>query len=1104
MEVQLLGPCRIIWNGKPWLLRRRQVRALLYRLAVQPTPVARASLAFLFWPDEADAVALRRLTRLISSLRAALPEPRCLLVTEETLALDPNLVRSDAWQFLRDAGADDMTVQAEAAALYRGPLMTGFELPEAPEFATWQAECARAFETRHLALLEHLANRHAASGDLAAAIRYAQQYLNIDELAEPMHRCLIGLYVGTGDRAAALRQLDRCTLVLERELGVSPLPETRAAISTLRAPQSRPTVPVLPSLELPLVGREHVLARLERAYDRFAGEGGRRGGLIVISGEPGSGKSRLLREFLARRQQPLLVSAFHADEGILPYAGLIRALRGTLPERELWEAVPAHWRSELLPLLPELRTIFSDLAPPVATRSPVSTQHLCTALTETLCTFAGRGITLLCLDDLHLADAATFGWLRSLATTWGDRPLVVVAVVTQATQEVERLCSLLRRADRIVGLTLGNLTLEAVRQLLRHLPQAPAPNLIERIYTATDGNPFFVLETVRDLQERRQLATPPADLPLPATVREAILSRVNRVSPVARQLLEAAVILAPNLDDTLLRHTAARTSVETVDALEELVAHDLLRASAHEASATRLTLPHALLRRTVLDTLSPWRRKLLHHRAAEVLARIRREQPAVLAHHLVAAEQWDAAIVVFEQAAEHASAMYASAVALIHVEAAFALLAQAAEPETTRLRLLRRRLALRRTLVQISEWRADTEELLRAAAFARDDEARLAALEAQISLCVLQSDFALIEPTAAEALVLAERMGDRLAAGRIHHTLGWHLADALGRSREGLRHLETARDLAQEAGDVRVLYQTLCNLAFAQRAEGCCTAARTSAERALALAGYRPDSAPHPAFADALRELGEANAYLGHWEEARRRLQPLLNLYHTLDDAWAYGTVLYNYGLYSSNMGQHHDAIAALRRLVSLSEEVGLPPDSDYGIWHRAGLARVLIAAGEHAEAGTLLHSLNTSSLAPGRPYLAWAKAIAEYHLATGEVPAALSLLMLAVDWWRPHTSPHDADLLLLMAQVAVSAGQRPLAELAAAEAATSVLATDMRRYHLRLYAVRFQISGDPADLAAARAELTRQAALFGDAELRAAFLERVGLHRQITAPQAL
>jgi tetratricopeptide (TPR) repeat protein len=651
---------------------------------------------------------------------------------------------------------------------------------------------------------------------------------------------------------------------------------------------------------------------------------------------------------------------------------------------------------------------------------------------------------------------------------------------------------------------VGNLSLASASQLLAHLAQPPTMDLVARIHAATDGNPFFILETVRELQERRQMAAPPDELPLPTTVREAVLSRVSRISPVARQLLEAAAILDPSLDDALLQHTAARTAAETVDALDELAAHQLLRATARGSPSAAPVFPHALLRLAVLDTLSPWRRKLLHRRAAAALARVRPEQSATLARHLAAAEEWESAIAAYEQAADQACAIYAFTVALAHVEAAYAMLPRVPQPDAVRLRILRRRLALRRTLVQLAEWRADTEDLLQAAAAARDDAARLDALEALMSLYVLLSDFALIEPTAAEALALAARAGDRVAAARIHHTLGWHLADALGRSREGLLHLEAARDLAQEAGDVTVLYQSLCNLAFAQRAEGRCATARASSERALALTGYRPGGPPHPASADALRELGEANAYLGRWEEARSQLRPLLQLYRTLNDPWAYGTVLYNYGLYSSNMGQHEEAIDALRQLVALSESVGLPPDSDYGIWHRSGLVRVLVAAGEHDAAGALLSSLHVGKLALGRPYLAWAKAGAEHRLATGEAPAALAVLLPAVAWWREHASPHDADLLLILAQVALAAGDRPLAALAVTEASQHLEATDMRRYHLRLFAVRYQVSGNLADLAAARAELARQAELFTDAGLRGAFLKRVALHRQIVASQPL
>jgi tetratricopeptide (TPR) repeat protein len=309
----------------------------------------------------------------------------------------------------------------------------------------------------------------------------------------------------------------------------------------------------------------------------------------------------------------------------------------------------------------------------------------------------------------------------------------------------------------------------------------------------------------------------------------------------------------------------------------------------------------------------------------------------------------------------------------------------------------------------------------------------------------------------------------------MRQTLGWHLADALGRSAEGLAHLEEACRLAEDCRRHDVLYQALCNLAFAQRAEGQCEAARSQRAAGLGADPYQPGAPPQPAFADALRELGEANAYLGRWEEALRLLRPLLDLYQTLDDPWNYGAVLHNYGLYCASVGQHAEAMAAMRRLVALSEAVGLPADSDYGIWHRAGLARALLAAGETEEAGELLTGLDASKLTPGRPYLAWVRAAAEYRLAVGDAAGALAIVQPAVDWWRRSASLHDVDVLLLGAEAALAADEQGLAGELATEAAARLEQSDMRRYHTRLYKVQHAVTGDPAALEAMQREMERQ-----------------------------
>ncbi len=1085
MNITLFGVCRLEHNSQPLALPRRQSRALLYRLAARLEAVPRAHLAFLFWPDEPEAAARRHLTRLLSGLRAALPRPDLLILTEESVALNPALCQCDSALFLRLV--QQPASLAEAVALYAAPFMADFALPNAPEYEAWQQETARQLQQHYLRTVATLVAQETAVASYPSAIRYAQQYLATDELDETMHRRLIALYTAVGNRAAALRQYEQCALVLERELGVNPLPETHAALQAALQPPSPSTAPdlnVLPSLALPLIGRDDALAQMRAAAARFFA----RGGVILVTGESGMGKSRLLREYIVREQVGMVLSGSALANGrSLPYHPLIQALRPTLANAAQWASVPALWRSELLPLLPELRTLFADLPAPIHAAPALAQQRLYAALTQACRALVAGGRLTLCLDDLHWADEGTLGWLRFLAANWGETPLLVLATAVSLPPELAALRQTLARSGRLAEVALSGLSPTAVAQLLQQLPIPTDPELAARIHAVTGGNPFFVLEILRELQEKGQPGQPLAELPLPASVREAILARVALLSQVAQQLLQAAAVLTPHLDATLLQHTAARTEQEAADGLDELLAHGLLAMGNGQWA---IAFPHGLLQTAVYQSLNPWRRRLLHRRAGQALAQFQPQSAAALAHHFAAAEEWETAVAHYQQAAAQARDLYAYEVALAQLDCAFALLPYLRQTQTARLALLRQRLALRRVLVQLPEWQADAADLLNLAAAASDAEAQLEALEAQISLFVLQSDFARAEETAVGALALAVQTGNRLAEARIRQTLGWHLADALGRSREGLAQLQMACRLARKAGETAVLYQSLCNLAFAQRAEGQCAAARASAEEALALTAYQPGSPPHPAFADALRELGEANAYLGNWQEARQQLRPLLDLYQTLHDPWAYGALLYNYGLYSSNMGLHEEAIAALRQLVALSESVGLPADSDYGIWHRAGLARVLLAAGQVAEAGALLGSLQTGKLGLGRPYLAWAKATAELHLAQGDGKAALAVLRPAVAWWRQEASLHDADVLLLLAQALLAVGEREEAETAVDEATHYLQPTDIARYHVRLHTVRYRVTGEATALAAARAELDRQAARFRDPALRAAFVK--------------
>lgn len=266
LRVHLLGPPDVKWAGRSLVIPRRQTRALLYRLAIRLKPVPREQLCYVFWPDTPESTARRNLSRLLTHLRRALPMPEVLLPTNDHIGLDPERAWSDAATFERLCTIFEPERYAEplqqAVELYRRPFLDGFSLSGNPEFEEWATFERRTFERFYLKVLVDLIENRTGQGAYDDAITYAQRYLAFDELAEPIHRRLIELYVATGNRGAALRQYEQCTMILNRELGVSPLPETQAACRTalkdwsstdIALPVPKSALAIQPSLDMRLV-----------------------------------------------------------------------------------------------------------------------------------------------------------------------------------------------------------------------------------------------------------------------------------------------------------------------------------------------------------------------------------------------------------------------------------------------------------------------------------------------------------------------------------------------------------------------------------------------------------------------------------------------------------------------------------------------------------------------------------------------------------------------------------------------------------------------------------------------------------------------------------
>ncbi|MCL4869079.1 MAG: tetratricopeptide repeat protein [Anaerolineae bacterium] len=245
LTLLLMGPPQIERNGTPIRVDTRKAIALLAYLAVTRQIHSRDSLALMFWPDTAEARA--RLRRTLSVLNAALARS-WLDIERETISLEWSAgLWLDVEQFHRllavgrsHGHPPDVVCPAcipslsDAAALYRDEFMAGFSLRDSQAFDDWQLFQREHLRSEMTTVLEKLVRAYAGMGQFEQAAATARRWLTLEPLDESAHQSLMLVLVRSGQRAAALRQYEECTRLLEEQLAVSPAPELTLLYEQIR------------------------------------------------------------------------------------------------------------------------------------------------------------------------------------------------------------------------------------------------------------------------------------------------------------------------------------------------------------------------------------------------------------------------------------------------------------------------------------------------------------------------------------------------------------------------------------------------------------------------------------------------------------------------------------------------------------------------------------------------------------------------------------------------------------------------------------------------------------------------------------------------------
>jgi DNA-binding SARP family transcriptional activator len=894
-----LGGLTLLWDDRLLpLIHGPAARSLFaYLVTHRDRAHTRNLLIGVFWPDQPEASARRRLSRALWQIRRALKPHPVLLTKEDTVQLNPNL---PLW--LDVEAFETATDQATAAGLYRGDFMAGY-------YDDWLLLERERLREKFLGTLERLIAGLKTQADYAGALVHARRLAAEDPLREQAHREVMRLCHLLGRDNEALGQYQTCRQALADELGAEPALATTslaAEIATRAGASEPPHLPVAPRpaplalIErpdcIPLVGRQAERAELTRLLE-LASAG--RGGLVLVGGATGVGKTRLMQE-LARDAtwRGVRVVWGHSCElsAPPPYQPLVEVLH----DADLTH-LPGIWGRELGRLMPALGP-----PPPVLLEPEQEKGRMLEALARAFLALGQATPHLVILEDLQWMDPASFEALcvllprlptsrLLLVGTFRPEELAEQPLARQSLAALEATC--IPRRLELPPLT--EVETGALIQRVLTLAQ-PVPRFSQRLYAGTEGNPFFLTETLWTLVEEGLLyrdeeggwSTPwddatrdYAELPLPPSIAQSIEGRLARLSPALRDLLGVAAVIGRRVAFDLWLATGEcdggpRFEQRAIlDAAEELARRGLL---AEMGDPMGYCFVHDAIRQTVYEGLSPARRRHWHRRVAGALQALHPDEVEALTRHFHLGQDWPQAVRYARRAGERAQALYANQQALDYYRRADAWLAEGRVP-------------LQPSSEELNGsgqgWPGDLITLWRA--------------------------------------VLAEKQG------QVHSLVGaYEAADAaFHRAWQGLADLDDRR------GVVRVLNQ----LSFLYFAQDDYAGASRYAQLAL---DALPEAKPPPDLrAITLTHLGLSAWGQGRYDDAQPPLEEALILFEKIEtDRYGLARCLNSLGLVHLERGELQRAGHYFERSLALRRESG-DRRGEAWCWHNLG--RTALARGD-------------------------------------------------------------------------------------------------------------------------------------------------------------